>query len=383
MTTISRSQLYQEIWNEPVRTVAGRYRVSDVALAKACRKYRVPLPPRGYWSKVRAGHRLPKPPLPRLPDGESQTIAIEGDQRGPSPELSDEALKLIEAEKQPEAAIQVADQLLDPHPEVRKLARSLHAERFGNGQRPGILSPNVRPRLDVSVYPASVDRALRIMDALMKALETRGWSVEVDDEGKHSTSTVVLDERVFFFLDEKTARSDHTPTAEEKREAKEFAWRTPPRWDFKPSGLLRLQIADAGYMGIRTLWADGEKRQQRLDGSLNDFLIGLVKAAEAFKRHRAALAEAEKRRHEETLRRIERDRLRALEETRAKELHRQAEALEKVTRIRAYLAKAQETGFVYLPQDAVQMKTLGEWVAWATGYVNRIDPFGKENQQTE
>jgi hypothetical protein len=29
------------------------------------------------------------------------------------------------------------------------------------------------------------------------------------------------------------------------------------------------------------------------------------------------------------------------------------------------------------------MKTLGEWVDWATGYVNRIDPFMKENQQTE
>jgi len=357
--------------------------VSDVALAKACRKYRVPLPPRGYWSKVKAGHRMTRPPLPRLPDGESQTIAIEGDQRGPSPEISDEALKLIEAEKQPGAAIQVADQLLDPHVEVRKLAKSLCAERFGNAQRPGILSPKVRPRVDVSVYPASVDRALRIMDALLKALEARGWSVEVDDEGKHSTSAVVLDERVFFFLDEKTARSDHTPTAEERREAKDFSWRTPPKWDFKPSGLLRLQIADASYMGIRTLWSDGEKRQQRLEGSLNDFFIGLVKAADAIKRHRVALAEAEKRRHEETLRRIERDRLRALEELRAKELHRQAEAFETVSKIRAYLAKAQETGFVYLTQEAVEMKTLGEWVDWATGYVNRIDPFRRQEEREE
>jgi len=204
---------------------------------------------------------MTRPPLPRLPDGESQTIAIEGDQRGPSPELSDEALKLIEAEKQPAAAIQVAEQLMDPHPEVRKLAKSLRAEQFGNAQRPGIRSPNVRPRLDVSVYPSSVDRALRIMDTLLKAFDARGWSVEVDEEGKHSTSTLVLDERVFFFLDEKTARSDHTPTPEEKREAKEFTWRAPPKWDFKPSGLLRLQIGDASYMGIRTLWAGGEKRR--------------------------------------------------------------------------------------------------------------------------
>src|SRR2546422_6985858 len=122
MAAISRTELYHQIWKEPVRTVASRYNVSDVALAKACKKYRIPLPPRGYWSKVKAGHHLARPPLPRVTDEEAQSIRIDGDQRGPSPELSDAAVKQIEAEKRPEAAIKVADQLVDPHPEVRKVA---------------------------------------------------------------------------------------------------------------------------------------------------------------------------------------------------------------------------------------------------------------------
>jgi hypothetical protein len=379
MAIISRTDLYHQIWKEPVRTVAGRYNISDVALAKACKKYRIPLPPRGYWSKVNAGHHPPRPLLPRMADAEAQTIRIEGDQRGPSLDLSQLAVNLIEAEKRPEAAIRVSGQLVDPHREVRKVSKSLKAHEFGNSQRPGILSPDVRPGLDVTIYRPSVDRALRIMDALLKAFESRGWSVEVDGEEKHSTSTIVLDERVFFFLDEKTSRSDHRPTPEELQEAKQYSWHTPRKWDFKPSGLLRLQIVDNEYMQVRTVWQDGEKGQ-RLETLLNDFLIGIVKAAEAIKRRRAARAEGEKRRHEERLREIERDRLRALEESRVKELQRQVDAYHRVARIRIYLAKAQEAGLVYLPKKDVQLNTLEEWCDWATKYAKSVDPFRKEEE---
>lgn len=40
-----RETLYAEVWTEPVLVVAKRYGVSNVALAKACRKLSVPLPP--------------------------------------------------------------------------------------------------------------------------------------------------------------------------------------------------------------------------------------------------------------------------------------------------------------------------------------------------
>jgi len=60
-----REKLYEEVWKEPVLVVANRYGVSNVALAKACRKLAVPLPPRGYWAKIKAGRKTsPRPPLP-------------------------------------------------------------------------------------------------------------------------------------------------------------------------------------------------------------------------------------------------------------------------------------------------------------------------------
>lgn len=59
-----REKLYEEVWKEPVLVVAKRYGVSDVALAKACRKFAVPFPPQGYWARLRARNAASRPPLP-------------------------------------------------------------------------------------------------------------------------------------------------------------------------------------------------------------------------------------------------------------------------------------------------------------------------------
>lgn len=60
----NRQTLYEEVWAEPVSNVAQRYGVSDVAIAKTCRKMHIPVPGRGYWNKVHSGQKLEKLPLP-------------------------------------------------------------------------------------------------------------------------------------------------------------------------------------------------------------------------------------------------------------------------------------------------------------------------------
>ena len=57
-----RERLYEQVWARPVRTVAKDYGVSGVALAKVCKRLRVPLPGRGYWAsseEKRARRRVP------------------------------------------------------------------------------------------------------------------------------------------------------------------------------------------------------------------------------------------------------------------------------------------------------------------------------------
>ncbi len=61
-----RKVLYEQVWSEPALTVAKSYGVSSVWLGKVCRQLNVPVPPRGYWARVRSGGKVKKPPLPKL-----------------------------------------------------------------------------------------------------------------------------------------------------------------------------------------------------------------------------------------------------------------------------------------------------------------------------
>ncbi len=73
---ITREALYCRVWETPVKTLAKAFDISDVGLAKACRKLQIPLPPVGYWMKVQNGKPVKKPPLPK---GENVEVTQHGE----------------------------------------------------------------------------------------------------------------------------------------------------------------------------------------------------------------------------------------------------------------------------------------------------------------
>ncbi len=65
--SLTRQQLYDMVWAEPMRLLALRYGISDVGLAKICKRAAIPLPPSGFWAKIRHGKRVKRPSLPDKP----------------------------------------------------------------------------------------------------------------------------------------------------------------------------------------------------------------------------------------------------------------------------------------------------------------------------
>lgn len=61
--SVTREDLYILVWKMPTTQVAKILGVSDVAVAKRCKKLNVPKPPRGYWAKVQSGLSPEIPPL--------------------------------------------------------------------------------------------------------------------------------------------------------------------------------------------------------------------------------------------------------------------------------------------------------------------------------
>ena len=129
-TVLTRKQLYKKVWSQPVWTLAKEWGISDVGLAKICKKNNIPRPGLGYWARKEHGYNPRATPLPK---GEDVTIEIHSHQKGS--EITDEE-QVKEAEEkgslesQSENRVSVAETLTDPHPLVIRTQKSLESARL-------------------------------------------------------------------------------------------------------------------------------------------------------------------------------------------------------------------------------------------------------------
>jgi len=245
---LAREELYGLVWAEPMTKVARRYGLSDRGLAKICVRMGVPVPGRGYWAKVQSGKVPRQEKLPKIKAGQQSWVVFDVSRQnleeGEEYQLvTDE----IEYEKQVENLVVVSEELIDPHPLVERTAKSL----CGAGANDyGIVRPRAKRCLDVRIGKESIDRASRIMDALIKALDDRDIELVFDDEDRQSARMVVDGEILGLSLEEKTRRERYQPTLAEQKELEKnpyYRYRLPDD-KFFPSGNLSLKL-DIGWWG--------------------------------------------------------------------------------------------------------------------------------------
>lgn len=70
----TRRQLYVLVWATPSHSLSVQYDISDVGLAKICRRANVPTPPRGYWAKRETGIPVGHPRLPAAGNVDTEQI---------------------------------------------------------------------------------------------------------------------------------------------------------------------------------------------------------------------------------------------------------------------------------------------------------------------
>lgn len=93
---LTRREVYELVWNDPMTAVASLLGISGVSLAKTCERRGIPTPGRGYWPKAAAGHDLPpRPPLREveveLPMPWERTAAVDAALARLMPKASPEA----------------------------------------------------------------------------------------------------------------------------------------------------------------------------------------------------------------------------------------------------------------------------------------------------
>lgn len=79
--TITRKQIYDEIWKISVAGMAKKYAMPYTHLLKQIKAADIPIPPSGYWTKLAYGKPTEKPELPGLPDALVKLCEITPDTR--------------------------------------------------------------------------------------------------------------------------------------------------------------------------------------------------------------------------------------------------------------------------------------------------------------
>jgi integrase len=75
---LTRQELHRMVWSEPRRLLCKKFDISDVWLAKICRRHHIPIPCRGHWAMRQAGHLTELVPLPAPTAEISEWIEIRG-----------------------------------------------------------------------------------------------------------------------------------------------------------------------------------------------------------------------------------------------------------------------------------------------------------------
>lgn len=177
---ITREALYNEVWAEPMTTVAARYDVSGNYLARICEMLNVPHPPRGYWAKLKVGVAPAKPELPAA----TGTHATRWE-RGAVPHGGQSP---------------VGQQLPPPGQKPRKWTRpTVHplvdniADQYRTSYRhdAGYLRPRKRALPDVFASEKHLADCLHLASELYLALEDRGYKVTLASSGNLSRHPAV------------------------------------------------------------------------------------------------------------------------------------------------------------------------------------------------
>lgn len=188
--TLTREQLYEQVWTTPMRHLAKQYGLSDVGLRKCCVRHDIPTPPIGYWAKKSFGHNPEQIPLPPNADPKLAVVRLGGpDSSTPAADAPMSATffdadlgRLADAATVDSPSFKVRDTLRSPHPLVQKTHEALITSSRNRTNREEPLCHAVSKGsdwcIDVSVSKEQISRAMRILDAAVKGLVEHGAAIK-------------------------------------------------------------------------------------------------------------------------------------------------------------------------------------------------------------
>lgn len=377
-TKLSREELYKEVWKTPIHQLSGKYGLSDVGLAKVCKRMGIPRPPRGYWRRLQTGGKPHKVALPKPREDDKLEVELSGNPGKARTSGTPATKKQSRVAKRPPV---LSDALDNPHPLVATALTQLEPAKEDHS---GIVVPRAKRVLDIRVSRPEIDRSLRLLDTLIKSWEAEGLTVRFIKEGDNfATSLCFGDEQFQIRIEEGIEDYNPGPTDDEKLKPK---WSWEERKGHRATGILTLYL-NGEHTGFHSrfnrryfdrsgipfeskthqIWAAGmdyfDKR-----ASYNIELEERKRATEAAQQRRR---EEWKRWEEEHKREREEQRLREIEDKKIQELAEAAGKWTTAEQMRKFIPICEAS----LKESGLDDESITAWTSWARLAAESIDPI--------
>lgn len=341
---LTRKQLFEIIWSTPISRLAKEYALSDNGFRKLCKRYDIPIPKNGYWSKLKFNKPVKKDKFNPIFGGVDKII-LTIREAGSTINLDQTPLTIRtkEIENDPKAPLIVPDAIKKPD------ILTIQTKQYWKNRK----KENFKRDDNLITYPIRVEdnnkeRALRFMDTFTKLIRHRGHTMS-----KEYWYKGVLIDGIFIEID--------------LREASKRVPAKPPYsgTTLEPIGEFIFKIGK--YSGEKE-WRDGKVK---LEGMLAKIVAKLELLAQSEKewKERSRIARLQREEEEKRLAEIKK---------------RKDEEINKFNKLVALSEQHNKTLLIRQYIEAVKQKAINtnnltpekqEWINWATDKADWLDPL--------
>lgn len=302
LAELTREELHEKVWSMPGSKLSEEFGLSDVAIAKRCKKLNVPRPSRGYWAKVQAGRKPRRVPLPPTKEEVFERLAGKEPQRRRLPRANESSLLPLAAEL-------------------------LGALKKSENSWDGRIRLRQQTLPEATISRALTERCAAAFHVILQGTDPVGIPFRKTQSSSEGGVFRLGHDRLHFSIEEEMVYNPDV--AAQRRKSGYSTYRD----NSVPCGFLTFEISDTNYWSrMKKSWTEGK------DGQIEDVLVQVIAGIRShfveLKKKRVREAIEEERRHfewQEELR--EQQKKEAMKEA-AKRRRKHAQAVRKIVRRR-------------------------------------------------
>jgi hypothetical protein len=355
---VNRIELYELVWTEPMRDVARRFGISDVGLAKLCRRVDIPTPKAGYWMKARHGKAVRRLPL-SINRNHDESIILTPRVRTvvvhpPVPDDIEEAIRRVSEDNVRIPKASSSHKIID---------------RWKSVDKRDTLS--YEPYRTIGPRTSHIERRRRnFLSFLFRQIERHGGNVTEIDRFKFNAT--IAGEVVEFAVRERL-KQERVPITPEERRSRMYGDRDS-RVETVSTGTLKLQVGSYYTASSKKRFCD--LPDQPLEVQWKNIQIVLLNEAADVRRIRLSREADERLRVQREVDWLAAEEKRRAENERLEALLSDIENWRRAQDIREFVDAIRATTL----QCSNPPPALEEWVTWARTAANAMDPLCKDRR---